>query len=553
MYTIYNNNETFADIADGMLDYLKSIGHTNCIITDTINNQNNQIYIIFGLNNFNVYQKLPEKYIAIQLEQSGILVSDNTSNWFTPLYFELLNKAIEVWDYSLTNIQNLKRKINVPMKYVPLLYMKHLAQENNLTTPKDIDIVFIGSLNDRRQNILNQFEEAGLKVYIAKDYNVWGQERANLLKRTKIVLNIHYYQEAILETARLSYVLSTSECIVVSERSKDKLLDRLNTNYVTFGNNVNELITKCKEILELDNSQIISRINTTCMMYRINKFVLPISEKKEKKEKKEKEKEKEKEQGFFKPEFDNTNGTLKLDKFSYNDLPYVSIVTITRNRKQLFEIPIANFQNFEYPKDKLEWIIVDDGNDNLSEVIPKDNRIKYIRYEYYNIGLPISKKRDIGVQNASYDYIVFMDDDDYYFPISVYSRIAAMKTYSKDCIGCTSCGIYDVHNDKSFIMNTKHIFEASMAFTKRFWKQRNFGDKDHEMGEGMLFLSGRENEVIDMPYFFNIIAITHNNNVTKKLRTIEDKTNNNYDNFFSMWDLDTQMLFLDLIKKNKFN
>ena len=53
-----------------------------------------------------------------------------------------------------------------------------------------------------------------------------------------------------------------------------------------------------------------------------------------------------------------------------------------------------------------------------------------------------------------------------------------------------------------------------MAFNKSFWKQRQFGKKDHNYGEAYVFINGREKEVINMPYFFNLIAITHKENIT---------------------------------------
>lgn len=38
----------------------------------------------------------------------------------------------------------------------------------------------------------------------------------------------------------------------------------------------------------------------------------------------------------------------------------------------------ANFENFDYPKDKLELIIVDDGIDNLMDQFLDDERILYL-------------------------------------------------------------------------------------------------------------------------------------------------------------------------------
>ena len=51
---------------------------------------------------------------------------------------------------------------------------------------------------------------------------------------------------------------------------------------------------------------------------------------------------------------------LKLDTtLKDDDLPYVSIITPTYERRKLFSIALHNFYNFYYTQNKLEWIIVD--------------------------------------------------------------------------------------------------------------------------------------------------------------------------------------------------
>lgn len=537
---IYSNNKAFDDIVGGIVDYVKDNG-IQCNIVKDIIEDDEDIYVIFGLNNFTEHSCLPKNYIAVQLEQSGV---PNT-NWFTPLYFKLLNGAIEVWDYSIRNVNNLKKHITVPLVYVPLLYMKHLTYEERLVTKKDIDILFMGAMNNRREDILNKLRENGLNVYMADTYNLWDEERNNIVKRSKILLNIHYYESAILETTRLSYALSLGECFVVSEPSTDKLLDREYSKFVEFGSNVEEIVKKCKKILEMSEEMLKMRINTNFAKYKINNFKINLDILS--KYSKNVDNGKLTVSSFLVPHMDN-EGKISLPKLSYEDLPYVSIVTITKNRRSIFELPIRNFYEFEYPKDKLEWVIIDDGDDNLKSVLPVDKRIKYVRYTDIS---SLCQKRDIGVQQSSYDIIAFMDDDDYYFPCSIYSRVALMMHYRRDCIGCTTLGIYDIVDDSSFLNVSSTISEASLAFSKSFWKKRQFGTKDHNYGEAYVFINGREKEVINMPYFFNLIAITHNGNITKDLRK-NRLDSNKMDNFFNLWDTQTQLFFLGLIKKNAY-
>ena len=56
------------------------------------------------------------------------------------------------------------------------------------------------------------------------------------------------------------------------------------------------------------------------------------------------------------------NGRFHLDipSLTYEQLPTVSICTITYKRHKIFELAIHNWKHFLYPKDKIEWVIVDD-------------------------------------------------------------------------------------------------------------------------------------------------------------------------------------------------
>ena len=68
-------------------------------------------------------------------------------------------------------------------------------------------------------------------------------------------------------------------------------------------------------------------------------------------------------------------------------LPTVSIITPTYNRRNFFRLAVNNFMSIKYPKDKLEWIIVDDGTDKIKDLIEKtselknDPRIKYFELD----------------------------------------------------------------------------------------------------------------------------------------------------------------------------
>ena len=56
--------------------------------------------------------------------------------------------------------------------------------------------------------------------------------------------------------------------------------------------------------------------------------------------------------------------------------------------------------------------------------------------------MTIGEKRNIGVENAKNDIIIFMDDDDYYPPSSVKYRVACLGIFTKkNIIGCCSSAV----------------------------------------------------------------------------------------------------------------
>ena len=179
--------------------------------------------------------KMPKKYIVYQLEQTGqdnLSTKDGTNNWFNKSYIKKLKSATSVWDYSLRNVQNLK-SYGIHAMYVPLIYMSTLDTIPRLPEQeKTIDVLFYGSINQRRKKIYQDFMSMGVKAEFYWN-NLWTDELKEKISKAKIVLNIHFYPNPILETSRLSYLIGNG-AFVISEHSKDPILDRDYGQYVVW-------------------------------------------------------------------------------------------------------------------------------------------------------------------------------------------------------------------------------------------------------------------------------------------------------------------------------
>ncbi len=258
--------------------------------------------------------------------------------------------------------------------------------------------------------------------------------------------------------------------------------------------------------------------------------------------------------GFMKPDHEKIDGNyiLKLPDISDEDLPYISIITPTYERRKLIYMAIRNFQEFIYPKEKLEWIILDDSKETMQDILPRDKRIHYIHIPDEHYSIP--KKRNMGVEYANHEIILHMDDDDYYPPESVLARVKILMKYKEkgiQCVGSSSIGIYNIMNKNSSIASDgdTSLSEASMGYYKDFWRERPFNEEETR-GEYRGFIFGRFEKIMDIPYAFVIIAFTHKQNFTDMRKVNENRLLNketgNDITFYDTFDIELQ-IFIDEI------
>ena len=110
----------------------------------------------------------------------------------------------------------------------------------------------------------------------------------------------------------------------------------------------------------------------------------------------------------------------------------VSVVTPTYNRRQFIPALIKIYANQTFPKEKMEWLILDDGFDKVEDLfIEAAKTIPNIRYIPLEDKLRIGAKRNYLNREARGNIIIAMDDDDYYPPQRIQSVINAFHKYPK--------------------------------------------------------------------------------------------------------------------------
>jgi hypothetical protein len=212
------------------------------------------------------------------------------------------------------------------------------------------------------------------------------------------------------------------------------------------------------------------------------------------------------------------------------DCPPITVVTLLYNRRRFFELACHNMLLSDYPKDKIEWIVVEDSDDpaedasdRVVQVQQKSDPLKLV-YVPLKKKMSISEKRNLGVSRASNDIVLMMDDDDHYPETSFRRRVAwlTLHPWKPQATVCTTIACYDLVKAISAVNVppfdlplSQRISEATLTFYKAWWAQRQF-EQDVQVGEGELFLRDREHEVLEMPPQQIIVAFSHGKNTSSR-------------------------------------
>ncbi len=198
----------FDEVADAIQAGLLELGHSCERSAGRLLDY--RTHILFGAHLLPGTASLNPGTILFNLEQivPGAI-------WVTQDYIERLRRY-RAWDYSARNIAALGEMGIHDVTHVPLGYAKVL--ERIPSVKEDIDVLFYGVYNERRMAPLRRLAERGWKVSCVR--GVYGKERDELIARSRIVVNIHFYEQSRLEVARCLYLLANGR-FVLSEASPD--------------------------------------------------------------------------------------------------------------------------------------------------------------------------------------------------------------------------------------------------------------------------------------------------------------------------------------------
>ena len=248
-----------------IIDILENVGFV-CKLCDImllstqnvkyIKQKNNEYFFIIGTKDLNIQLNSNLKYILYQLEQLN--TENKQSNNLTNKIKSIIKNSIITVDYSKTNIEYYPKEIYNKAYYLPY-YLPNKFYLNNSMKEKNYDILFFGAKNERRNNIMKKLEELFIVKYV---FDVFNEDLDKIIMSSKIGINIHYYNEPILETLRINQLLCHNIHII----SELPCLKDIHTtipykNSVTFIDIINDELSNINILIECIQELLKKNIN----------------------------------------------------------------------------------------------------------------------------------------------------------------------------------------------------------------------------------------------------------------------------------------------------
>lgn len=209
----YDHQRAFEDVAAGLAEAFAERGGSAPVVRYA-HEWAGRTPIVLGANLLTPAMSLilPPGSVIYNLEQAS-----RDSTWLNDAYLGLLRRH-RVLDYSSRNTAALHAMGVAHARTLPPGFTPGLARIAPAPV-RDIDVLFYGSLNERRAAVLDRLRAEGLAV--THLFNVYGAERDAAIARAKLVLNVHFYEAAVFESVRVTFLLANGACVVSEGRADD--------------------------------------------------------------------------------------------------------------------------------------------------------------------------------------------------------------------------------------------------------------------------------------------------------------------------------------------
>lgn len=203
--------------------------------------------------------------------------------------------------------------------------------------------------------------------------------------------------------------------------------------------------------------------------------------------------------------------------------PLVSVCTPTFNRRPFIQTMFQCFKNQTYPKERIEWIIVDDGTDKIDDLI-RASGISQIKYVSVEKKMYLGAKRNLMHSHCKGSIIVYMDDDDYYPPDRIEHAVERLlENPGALCAGSSEIYIYFKHIQRMVQFGPyqkNHATAGTFAFRSELLKTSKY-EETAALAEERAFLKDYTVPFVQLDPMKTILCFSHEHNTFDKRRLLE--------------------------------
>jgi hypothetical protein len=195
--------------------------------------------------------------------------------------------------------------------------------------------------------------------------------------------------------------------------------------------------------------------------------------------------------------------------------PLVSCLMPTGNRRRWVAQAIAYFQRQDYPSREL--VVLDDGDDSIADLIPADDRIRYLRLDER---LPIGTKRNRACELARGEILLHWDDDDWHAPNRITYQLAQLERHGAELCGAGRIFYFDPSARRAWLYEYPEarrswVAGGTLCYRKSLWRRNPYADIG--VGEDTRFVwspAVEKPHVLDDHRFY--AALIHGANTSRK-------------------------------------
>lgn len=154
--------------------------------------------------------------------------------------------------------------------------------------------------------------------------------------------------------------------------------------------------------------------------------------------------------------------------------PLVSCIMPTLNRRRFVPQAVRYFLAQDYPRKEL--VVLDDGHESVSDLMPDDPAIRYFRLGRVTV---LGEKRNLACEEARGEIIAHWDDDDWMAPRRLSYQVKSLIEHGADLCGIDRLLFYQPSTDRAWQYfyrkgATTWIAGGTLCYTAAFWRRNPF-------------------------------------------------------------------------------